>query len=75
MLYPADRGSISGALPGDWGKRETKYLFQETTETKIYKLGEHGNKGNFRGTGNIGNEDLDFGEHGNKAMYFRRTME
>ena len=50
------------ALTGVWGNMETRAFIS-------------GNKGNFWGKGNIGNQDFDFGKQGNKDIYFRETRE
>ena len=58
-----------------WGTGEQKYLFPDNKGTKIYKRGEHGNKGNFGEYGTHEIKILMFGEQGNKAIYFRETRE
>ena len=58
--------SISEALPGVLGNRGARAL----SGNKGLKLGE---QRQFWGTGNMGNQDFDFGEQGNKAIYFRGT--
>ena len=52
---------------GFWGTGEQGHLFQRS------KYG--GNRGTKTTLGNIGNQDFDFGEQGNKVMYFRKTRE
>ena len=72
MLYPADRGSMYGTLPGILGNRGTKVFIpgeQSFTNEGTWEQRQ------FWGTGNIGNEDFDFGEQGNKAIYCRGTRE
>ena len=44
------------------------HLFQGNKGAKVWKWGEQGHKENFWGTGNIGNDDFDFGQQGNKAI-------
>ena len=73
MLYPADRGSMYGALPWVWSNRGIKLFIPGERGNKDLQMSEHVNKGNFGGI--KGNEDFYFGEQRNKATYFRGTRE
>ena len=49
-------------------------FFRGTKDTKALKLGEQGARALW-GTEHIGNQDFDFGEHGNSTIYFGETRE
>ena len=53
---------------GLWGTGGQWYLFQWN---KCLKMKGTGAQRQFWGTGNIGNRDFNFGEHRNKAIYFK----
>ena len=55
-----------------WVLGEQIHLFQGNKCPKRQGTAE---QRHFWGTGNIGNQDFDFGEQGNKAIYFRGTRE
>ena len=59
MLYPAD-GPSQGFYCREHGNKGI--YFKGTRELRSGKRGE------FWGTGNIGNDDFDFGQQGNKAI-------
>ena len=65
-------GSLQRPSRGFWGTKEQVHLFQGNKGLKMRGTGE---QRQFWETGNIGNEDFDFGEQENKAIYFRRTRE
>ena len=79
MLYPADRGSMYGALPWVWGNRGIKIFIPGEHGNKDLQMSEHVNKGNFgesRETKifileNRGTKRLTSGEQGNR--YPRRA--
>ena len=62
--------NINEALPGVLGNGKKGHLFQGNKGLKIKGTGE---QRQFWGTGNIGNQDLNFEEQGNKVIHFRGT--
>ena len=55
MLYPADRGSMYGALPGVWGNRETKVFIPGEQGNKDLQMRGTLEQKQFWGAGSIGN--------------------
>ena len=64
-----------GPSQGFRGTGEQRFLFKEKKETKDLQTRETWEQRKFWGKGDIENEDFDFGEQGNKAIYFRVTRE
>ena len=57
---------ISEALPGFWGNRGIRQFFQGNKSLKLKGTGE---RRQFWGTGNIENQDFDFGEQGKMPIF------
>ena len=66
--------TIFEALPGVLGNRGNRALFQGNREQRPNFEGNRG-KRQYWGTGNIRKQIFDFGEQGNKPIYFRGTRE
>ena len=66
---------IFEALPGVLGNREIRPLVSGEQGNKSLKLKGTGEQRQFWGTGNIENQDFDFGEQGKMLIFFRGTRE
>ena len=60
MLYPADRGSMYGALPRVLGNRGTNAFIPGEQGNKYLQMRGTWEQKQIWGTGNIGNADFDF---------------
>ena len=66
---------IIEALPGVWGNRGIRSFISGEQWNKSLKLKGTREQRQFGGTGNIENQDFDFGEQGEMPFFFRGTRE
>ena len=68
--------SNTEALPGVWGNRGIRPFITGEQGNNSRRLKRTGEQSKFWGTGNIENQDFDFGEHGKMpGVFFRGTRE
>ena len=63
------------ALPGVFGNMGIRPFISGEQGNKSLKLKGTGGGKQFWGTGNVENQDFDFGEQGKMSIYFRGTRE
>ena len=75
LIKGQDKSNINEALPGVLGNMGTRPFISGEQGNKSLKLKGTGEQMQFWGTGNIENQDLDFGEQGKMPNFFRGTRE
>ena len=75
VTHPPLLRHINEALPGLLGNMVTKPFISGEQGNKSLKMKFTGEQMQFRGTGNIVNQDFDIEEQGKMQIYFRGTRE